>query len=118
MENKDDYLNDYSDDYSDYKDPIENTDGNYVSMTIEELPYDQKSDDVYLRTDSLPSLSSPSLSSPSLSPPSLSPIFPKTKMNIYKKKKTGVRKTKLKKTNKNPKKKTLKKLFYLKKNPK
>lgn len=37
------------DDYSDYKDPIENTDGNYVNLTIEELPYERTDSDAYLK---------------------------------------------------------------------
>jgi hypothetical protein len=34
-------------DYSDYRDPIENTDGIYISIT-EELPYERKTEDAYL----------------------------------------------------------------------
>ena len=34
-------------DYSDYRDPIENTDGIYISIT-EELPYERKTEDSYL----------------------------------------------------------------------
>lgn len=104
MENKDKYLNDYSNDYIDnnsndyldYKDPIENTDGNYVNTAIDELQYDEKDEDDFLKPDSVPS-------------PSLIPIFPKTKMNIYKKKKTGLRKTKVKNPKKNLKKNLKKK---------
>jgi hypothetical protein len=32
-----------------YQDPIENTDGNYISMTIEELPYERKDEGAYLK---------------------------------------------------------------------
>jgi hypothetical protein len=37
------------DDYSDYKDPVDNTDGNYVNLTIEELPYERTDSDAYLK---------------------------------------------------------------------
>ena len=40
--------NEYSgNDYSDYRDPIENTDGIYMTIT-EELPYERKTEDAYL----------------------------------------------------------------------
>jgi len=37
------------DDYSDYTDPIENTDGDYINLTIEELPYERTDSDAYLK---------------------------------------------------------------------
>lgn len=44
MENNNEYS---GNDYSDYRDPIENTDGIYISIT-EELPYERKTEDAYL----------------------------------------------------------------------
>ena len=40
-------MENYGNDYSDYRDPIENTDGIYISIT-EELPYERKTEDSYL----------------------------------------------------------------------
>ena len=40
-------MENYGNDYSDYRDPIENTDGIYMTIT-EELPYERKTEDAYL----------------------------------------------------------------------
>jgi hypothetical protein len=76
------------DDYSDYKDPIENTDGNYVNLTIEELPYERTDSDAYLKFARLELVPPPPLEKTKKSKKTKSTKKPKKTKSTKKPKKT------------------------------